>query len=326
MDRRYRDSTATVGPLDLFVPVYGSPVGAFESTYRWDVESSAVGLYLQEQATLGRVTLLAGGRLDLTWSTIHEGTPDPSATMEGDDAALSPRVGLVYEIVPGVSAYASYSRSFLPQQGYLQADGSQVDPEKGEQWEVGLKSRLLAERLIAGLAVYQLTRENVATTDPDNPNFYRVVGKQRSRGVELDATIRLLPGWNLLLAYAYTDAKIVSDNDLPAGDRTQNVPRHALSAWTKYEIQDGALKGLGLGVGGRYYSSQAADLPNTFELPAYGLIDAAVYYTRGPWRFQVNVDNVLDKRYFPAAFSREYVLPGEPRSVSASLTWRFDVK
>jgi iron complex outermembrane receptor protein len=79
-------------------------------------------------------------------------------------------------------------------------------------------------------------------------------------------------------------------------------------------------------VGGRYYTDQAGDLPNTFELPAFGILDLAAFYTRGPMRLQVNVDNVLDKRYFPTAFSREYVLPGEPLSVTASLTWRYDSK
>jgi hypothetical protein len=38
------------------------------------------------------------------------------------------------------------------------------------------------------------------------------------------------------------------------------------------------------------------------------------------------VNNVLDTRFFPAACSREYVLPGEPLNVFASLTWRFDAK
>jgi len=32
------------------------------------------------------------------------------------------------------------------------------------------------------------------------------------------------------------------------------------------------------------------------------------------------------ERRFPAAYSREYVLPGEPLNVFASLTWRFDAK
>ena len=55
-------------------------------------------------------------------------------------------------------------------------------------------------------------------------------------------------------------------------------------------------------------------------------MDQAAFYTRGPWRLQVNVNNVLDTRYFPAAHSREHVLPGEPLNVFASLTWRFDAK
>jgi hypothetical protein len=37
------------------------------------------------------------------------------------------------------------------------------------------------------------------------------------------------------------------------------------------------------------------------------------------------VNDVLDKRHFPAAYSRDYVLPGQLLNVFASLTWCFDL-
>ena len=83
------------------------------------------------------------------------------------------------------------------------------------------------------------------------------------------------------------------------------------------------MKGLGFGVGGRYYSSQSGDRFNTFDLPSYGVIDLALSYETERFRAQINVNNVLDYEYFGGSYSAEYVLPGEPLMVRGMVEWRF---
>jgi iron complex outermembrane recepter protein len=82
---------------------------------------------------------------------------------------------------------------------------------------------------------------------------------------------------------------------------------------------------LGFGFGGRYYTEQEGDATysSPFTLPAYGLMDAAIYYDRGRFRAQVNVNNLADKRYFAGAYNNLYVLPGEPRTIRATVGWTF---
>lgn len=60
--------------------------------------------------------------------------------------------------------YASYSRAFNPVTGTA-FDGSAFQPERGTQYEVGVKADL-NDRLSATLAFYDLTRSNVLTNDP----------------------------------------------------------------------------------------------------------------------------------------------------------------
>lgn len=43
----------------------------------------------------------------------------------------------------------------------------------------------------------------------------------------------------------------------------------------------GWARGLGLGFGGTYYTDQSGDLLDTLKIPAYGLVDASVFYRRG---------------------------------------------
>jgi len=47
-------------------------------------------------------------------------------------------VGGNYRLVPGVTFYADYSKSFLPQSGMVydgSSSGSFANPEEGDQWE-----------------------------------------------------------------------------------------------------------------------------------------------------------------------------------------------
>jgi iron complex outermembrane receptor protein len=133
MDRTYRAATAELGPIDLFDPVYGSQVGPFTPDYAWVTRFDSVGIYLQEQATLfDRLTLLAGGRVDLTWQTVREGFPAPVTTLvEANDIAFTPRLGVSYEFLPGVSVYANYSRRSFPSRAFCRRTGPRWIPSGG---------------------------------------------------------------------------------------------------------------------------------------------------------------------------------------------------
>jgi len=308
-------------PIDLFHPVYGTtPFPVLQPYSSGKTITQFTGVYLQDQARLlRRLTLTLGGRFD--YATNHE-EPDPSHT----NTAFTPRVGLTYELVPGAALYTSFSKSFLPQTGRMfdgSSSGGFVPPETGQQWEAGVKTSLVGGRLSTTLAVYQLSRKNVITTDPVHPNFYLLTGEQRSRGVELETALRLRPGWNLTAAYALTNAKVTEDSDIPVGTPTQNVPRHSFNIWSTYEVQHGWARGLGLGFGGTYYTDQSGDLLDTFKIPGYGLVNASVFYRRRHLSWQLNLNNLADNRYFTGSYDALYVKPGEPRVVRSTVAWTF---
>src|SRR5882762_8791113 len=308
-------------PLDVFNPVYGTPFSPIYPFASGDTRTQYVGLYLQDRMQLTkRLSFTAGGRLDFA-SNRDFSQPDSN-----DNNAFSPRVGGNYRLVPGVTLYADYSKSFLPQSGMVydgSSSGAFANPEKGDQWEGGVKTSLISGRMVNTVSAYRLTRTNVLTSDPNHPNFYVLTGKQRSKGVELETAFQLHRTWNLILAYAFTDANVVKDNVIPAGTPTQNVPKHSVNVWSTYELQGGWLRGVGLGFGARYYTDQSGDLLDTFSIPAYGLMDASIFYRRGPLGWQVNAYNLADKRYFTGSYNDVYVQPGSPRSIRTTLSWKF---
>jgi iron complex outermembrane recepter protein len=310
----------SAAPVDIFNPVYDQNV---VSTGRNSVSFTTrdtLGIYLQDQITLAEnLKLLLGGRVDI----LEERKTDRLTNIETSqsDTAFSPRVGIVYQPIPPISLYASFSRSFTPTIG-ISARGEAFQPGRGTQYEVGIKADL-SSKLSTTLAFYDLTRSNVTTTDPDNPNFSVQTGEQRSRGIELDISGEILPGWNIIAGYAYNNARVTKDNTISVGNRLFSAPEHSFNLWTTYRIQKGDLQGLGFGLGFYYVGEVAADLANTLELPSYFRTDAAIFYEREQFRAALNFRNLFDIEYYTAWGSGENVYLGNPFTLQGTISWKF---
>ncbi|HEY9751288.1 MAG TPA: TonB-dependent receptor, partial [Allocoleopsis sp.] len=312
-------------PIDIYNPILGDLPDLSELTeLRRDNRNriNTVGLYLQDQIDLtDNLILLAGGRLDFFDRSVTNNLSGNE--FEQDDNAFSPQIGLVYQPIEPISIYGSFSRSFVPSTS-IRADGSPLEPERGTQYEIGIRGELLEGRLVANLAAYELTKSNIATGDPDNPDFSIPVGEVRSRGIEFDVTGELAPGWNLIASYGHNDTEITEDNFYESGTRFINVPRNSGSLWSTYEIQSGNLQGLGFGAGLFFVGERTGDLDDTFRLPSYVRTDAVVFYRRDNWRAAINIKNLFDINYIESSEGfREYVNPGDPFTIIGSLSVSF---
>lgn len=314
--------------LDIFDPEYDQiPIpnfGDLTNVVRNNFDrTDSLGIYVQDLIELtSDLRLLLAGRFDFVEQRNRDRL---SRTTSGQDVeAFSPTIGLLYQPNPSLSLYANFARSFQPNFG-TQSDGSFIDPERGTQFEIGVRGEFLQGDLTAGLALYRITKFNVATTDPDNPDFTISAGEQRSQGIELDVIGQILPGWNVIASYSYIDAEITAEVfGLRPGSRIQDVPEHTGSFWTTYEIQEGDLQGLGFGIGLFLVGERAGDFEDTFDLPSYLRTDAAVFYQRDRWRAAVNIQNLFDIDYFISNnFGRVAIEPGAPLSVIGSVSVEF---
>lgn len=294
---------------------------------------SQVGLLLQDQIELWpEVTLLLGGRVDFftqSSTAVAVSIPGifetPARDNEQSQTAFTPRVGIVYQPIEELALYASYSRSFQPNiLTATTADNEFLDPEEGEQFEVGLKTELFDGRLAATLSFFDITQTNVAATDPDNTNFVVPIGEQTSRGMEFNVTGEILPGWNILAGLSLLDAEIEESVNFPAGATTPNVPETSTSLWTTYEIQSGSLTGLGFGLGLYYVGERQGDNENSFTLDEYLRTDAAIYYRQDSFRLGLNFRNLFDIDYYESTEAgRGGSIPGEPFTVIGSISITF---
>jgi catecholate siderophore receptor len=245
--------------------------------------------------------------------------------LENTDDLLSPRAGLVFKPADNVSAYASYSMSYVPRAGEqlssLSLTNRSLDPEEFTNSEVGVKWDVRRD-LAFTAAVYRLDRSNVVVADPADPTRSILVDGQRARGVELGFVGRLTKDWSVAGGYAYQDGRILATQSATvlAGARLAQLPRHTFSLWNRYDLG----KRWGFGAGVIYRDEIFASTANTVKLPAFVRVDAAVFHQFSDRvRAQLNVENVLDRVYYATAHSNNNISPGSPRAVRVSLTTSF---
>lgn len=315
---------ANVASIDIWNPVYGAQPGPFTfgEDSRFDQES--YGVYLQDQIDLTEQWKLL---LGVRWDQVTQRNRNYTATGSYNDIHIdpsdtSPRAGIVYQPTERLALYASYSTSFAPQ-NRLTRNGSVLDPETGEQYEIGAKYELIPERLAATLSAFEIRRENLSTTDPQDSSYSIQTGEQRVRGVELDVSGELQDGWNVIGNIAVLDAKLVKDTRLEEGNRLEGVPTVSGSLWSTYQLQDGALRGLGAGAGVFFAGKRYGDLANSYSASGYARVDMSLFYDiNEQLRVSLNARNVLDRDYIETiASSGNYA--GEPASLVASISAGF---
>lgn len=316
----------SANPLDLSNPQFGDDSKFnLSPTNRLDRQEQT-GIYIQEQGEWNQWILTAGTRYD--WA--KTGTDDRfnGKASEQKDTKLSSRVGLNYLFDNGISPYISYSESFEPQAGATY-DSVPFDPSRGKQYETGVKYMPKDRPVSATLAVFELTKTNNLTSDPNPDHLYASVqgGEIRSRGVELEGKAALTANINLLASYSYTDAEYTKDNSYQ-GNRPAIIPKHMASLWGDYTFHETALSGLTMGAGVRYTGSTFGDEANTFKVPDYTVWNTVLKYDLARFNLPgssvaLNVNNLFDKEYVASCFATYGCFWGAERQVVATATFRF---
>jgi iron complex outermembrane receptor protein len=301
---------ASATGLDVFRPVYGSPVPALTTPYdNVRQVNSQYGIYLQDQIRLDRLVITAGIRQDWALSDVDDRDAGGARRYQ-NDSAFTWRTGALYLFDNGLAPYASYARSFQPQIG-TDSTGHGWDPLEGEQYEVGLKFQPNGINSFVQLAAFHLTQKNTLTPDANSPFDQVSVGKIRVRGVELEAVADLGSGVSLVGSATYLDPEITKSNRAgEEGERPAGVAKMNAGLYAEYTFVNatGPLSGLTLGFGTRYLGNTVASVktgPGTGSVvPSTTLFDAGIRYDLAKFsesmkgfKMAVNASNLFDTRY-----------------------------
>ncbi|KXU35341.1 hypothetical protein AXK11_06720 [Cephaloticoccus primus] len=312
------------------------------------------GLTTRYQAYLSEVLELFNHRLVLSGGVSHvsfnslNGNKLAAATSDSVAGQLYPtsgskatcNYGVVVKALPNAALYYGHSESANPSTGRAVYLGTRPNFSVGKQDEVGLKVQLFENRLIASIAYYEIDQSSYAVFNPANlavppptPQLPDLVLSREASGWEFQVTGSLTPSLSIIASYADTK------NRDPRGVMLRGSPEDTAALFVRYGVSSGPLAGLSAGIGVNYSSKRAGDnppggytalstpdnlIPNlpSFYLPSRTLANAYVSYARGAWSYRLDVNNLTDETHY-TSLSRSIIQVGNPRNVSASVTYTF---
>ncbi|MCZ2497571.1 TonB-dependent siderophore receptor [Xylophilus sp. Kf1] len=315
-------------PADVFhfdharVPEPATP--AYASRLREKTDQA--GLYGSARLQLAEpLHLHLGGRLN--WYEFRSNDL-VAGTVTNDyrqNAQLTPYAGLVYDLGPQWSVYASYAATFVPQSQYATVGGSKLDPAEGDNYEAGVKGELLDRRLNVALAVFDIKKRNVAVLDTGNlgncpgittNDCYRSASQLRSKGFDAEAAGQVARGWEVAGGYTYLNTR--DDAGTPL---TSDAPRNILRASTSYTLP-GEWSAWKVGAN---LSAQSASYVGIIDNPGRALLDLrASYRINRTWTAALNIQNVADRTYWEIVGApRNGNAYGVPRNATVSIRGSF---
>lgn len=309
-----------------------SPINV--NMWKYNITQKQAGVYGAGRFSLTDSTrLILGTRVSWFKGENLTSTASPPKSDYARNGEITPYAGLVQDLNEHLTAYASYTEIFKPQNN-LGVNGAPLEPMTGSNYEMGLKGEFFDKRLTSSLALFQSYQtgraEYLNDSDVVCPTLgngcYRASEKVRNRGIDLELNGALTPDWNLSAGYTYTQSKYVSGSQKGA-DFSASAPRHLLKIATDYRLP-GALNKARVGGSFSAQSGMTAaegDQDYKIQQKAYTLTHLhAVYEINQNLEVQGNLSNVFDKKYMQTVGNPNYwQFYGEPRNFNVALRAKY---
>lgn len=293
-------------------------------------QGEGYGLFIQDLISFNDYfKVMLGGRYDYydtTTTNRLKAADDINHKRSIDGESFSPNIGLVWQPTEHQSIYASYSKSFAPFGGrvglsVVSADTKlntfDAEPQYNEQYEVGIKSDWLNDRLNTQLSVYDIRKNNIRyLPDAEKPDDWAVAGQHESKGVEFSFIGRVLDNLFIRGGYGYTDAKVKKDVRTPAnvGNQLALNSKNTGNLFVRYLPTEQLYGEVGVTHVGSYYTN----VNNQIAVDGFNRVDAAIGYSANPWNITLAVNNLTNKEYW-----RSESMPGTPRNFLVRLNYQF---
>lgn len=313
-EQRYQASGVNLGD--------NPPLGSLQENAHSTVEAHAV--YADNRFEWGNWTLTPGVRYEYVEESRRDDVKG-IADAQVDFREWLPSLNALYRLSGDTNLYASWNTTFAPIQFRQLQDVTTLEPEKAQNFDLGVRTRQGALQLEAGL--FYIDFDDMIEYDSAQANYFNT-GRATYKGVELSARYGLaVPGASLFLSYTWLDAEY--EEGLNAGNQVAFTSEHMISTGLDYESGPHQWR---LTVQGQ--SDQFADDANTEaptadgkkgRVPGSVTADISYGYQAGPdLRLSAGIHNLLDRE----AYSRSKDLNGglyltEPRHLALAVSYDF---
>lgn len=349
-----RPSVAASNLSGITYPAWNYPPPATIGDDRHGQQTDAQ-LFVYENASFLQDRLILSGGLSRFYGQLsreYNAALEPTIQYPTYDLSTTAKTfGVVVKPIKPVSLFYGYNTTggTMPSSLNPGTYGPTFRASSGEQKEYGVKIAALGDRLTASFAHFDISQQNYPVPNSD---YYTLIALGRvaeanalpnplylnldSKGWEFESTFAVTK--NLTLLGNYTSFKMRQ----PVTEvRVRAVPDHSGGFYADYKFLDGKLDGFGIAVGVDYKSDVVGEnatgytttkpLPGgvfvpvqpTFLVAGRTLVNLTFSYRMQNWTARVQINNLLDKDYILAAGSRTAAVPGDPRNIKGSITYRF---
>ena len=245
---------------------------------------------------------------------------------------VTPYAGVVYDLNETYSAYASYTSIYKPVTERSKS-GTTLAPTEGNSYEIGLKGEYFDGRLNATAAIFRTEQKNLAVVDgidAANETYYKSVDGATTKGIELELAGELMPDWNVMAGYTYAQTKTEDGGRLYGYPLETTKPENVARLFTSYRLP-GVMNKVTVGGGvnwqspfyGRIYNESKSDY-DIIEQQSYALVNLMTRYEYNEHlTFNLNANNIFDKKYLSGLGNFSTTYYGEPRNLMLTTKYTF---
>ncbi|MDV2459359.1 TonB-dependent siderophore receptor [Elizabethkingia anophelis] len=302
-----------------------------------NTKTPTVGLMAQDVITFNRYIK---AHLGIRYSRLNGSDKETSY-------AWNPSFGIMLSPIENVNVFGSYtSTTSLRSSNNVLASGGTVGASTTKQWEAGIKSDWLNERLRFNVTLFDIKTDNLSyevLTNGNSTGTYALAGNLKRRGVEVELIGKILPNLQVMTGWAYVDAQYKDSPSFVNGSAPINTPKHSANAWLNYRFNQGILEGLDVGAGIYYVGKRPVDdykqtysnaanghvngtLPGEkpFKMPDYTTVDAQLGYAlKNGFGVRVFFNNIFDRVGYSSYFRGGYIDQIQPRNFAVQLNYKF---
>lgn len=299
----------------------------------FDITTKLNAPYFQyEFSPIEKLKLSVGGRYDDVTYEVESGV-DPTKEGDKDFSQFTSKFGAVYQFSPTLNAYFNYAEGFVvPTTSQLLTSSwanINLQPEKAESYEVGVRSALFDKRLDIDAALYWMDiRDKIITRDITSfTREYVNAGETSQKGLEVNGCYLFNDAVSLAFAYTYAVNKYeiftngtdnFSGNDLPRSPRHRFNVRLNVMPMENFDVE----------LEMDSVSSQYTDDGNTAEYSRPTLVNLRMTYDWHDWSFWAHIENLTDEVYasYVSYSSRDATstfFPGNPLTIFAGVSYRW---
>ncbi len=247
---------------------------------------------------------------------------------DGDESweKITPKFGLRYRLTPEINMYATIAEGYRTggfNNTVTDLEFLTYDPEELWNYEVGVKTSFLENRLLVNASIYYMDIQNMQVEEWVTPvtTYVTNAAEATAKGVEIELTARVLEGLTITAGLGYNDTTFDTFEDALgdySGNKNPFAPEYTFNLGAMYRHGKGLFLSADLvGYGDMYIDKDNKDIRESYEL-----VNAKIGYEFDQFDVYVYAYNLFDAKYDSVNYYGFYDIYSPPREIGLQLAYR----